>query len=146
MEDHVWCTCLASLAHLSPFSWYNNCACIPKYDKGPIALRNRFYIESTSPSQSHYPRLSTMCNPEEESGARGIGGGNKAIESSRRKNLAWMACANDRCNAIDTRWRNHGHNIQVEGPDPAQHLFHSVSLVVAKWSSCVSEVVPKDRH
>ena len=63
-----------------------------------------------------------MCNSGEEGGARGRGGGNKAINSSRHKNLAWMACANDLCNAVDTRWRNHVHNIVVEGPDPAQPL------------------------
>ena len=63
-----------------------------------------------------------MSNSVEESGARGKGGGNKAIDSSRRKNLAWMACASNRCNAIDNRWGNHVHNILVEGPDPAQPL------------------------
>lgn len=35
-----------------------------------------------------------------------------AIGSSRRKNPTWMACANDRCYAIDTRWRDHMQNMQ----------------------------------
>ena len=43
-----------------------------------------------------------MCNSEEESGTRGGGGGNKAMDFSRRRVLACIACASDRCNATDT--------------------------------------------
>ena len=63
-----------------------------------------------------------MCSSLEESGARGRGGGNKATDSSGRKNLACMACASERYNAIETRWRNHVHNILLDGPDAAQPL------------------------
>ena len=49
-------------------------------------------------------------------------GGNKAVDFSRRKNLAWMACANNCCDAIDTHYRNQVHNMLVEGPDPEHPL------------------------
>ena len=61
-----------------------------------------------------------MCSSVEESGAGDRAGSNKAIDSSRRKNLACTACTSDRCNAIETRWRNHVHNILLDGPDAAQ--------------------------
>ena len=39
---------------------------------------------------------------------RGGGGGNKAMNCSRRKVLARIACASDRCNAIDKYLRLSG--------------------------------------
>ena len=48
--------------------------------------------------------------------------GNKAMDCSGRRVLACIACASDRCNAIDTLWRNHVHNKLIEGPDPAHSL------------------------
>ena len=49
------------------------------------------------------------------------------MDCSRRKALACIACASDRCNAINTLRRNHVHNKLMEGPDPAQSLDASVA-------------------
>ena len=43
-----------------------------------------------------------MWSSEEESGARGSGEGNKAIESSRDKNLARIACAETQLSSFGT--------------------------------------------
>ena len=48
------------------------------------------------------PIVLDICNSEEESVTRGDGGGNKAMDCSRRRVLACIACASDRYNAIDT--------------------------------------------
>ena len=45
------------------------------------------YRKLTTP-KSELNALAKTSNSEEESGARDSGGGNKAIDSSRRKNLA----------------------------------------------------------
>lgn len=52
-------------------------ACTKKYDRGLISI------------------LATMCNTEEENGARARGG-SKPLNTSRREILAWMARATDR--------------------------------------------------
>ena len=49
------------------------------------------------------------------------------MDCSRRRVLAYIACASDHCNAIDTLSRNHVHNKLMEGPDPA----HSLDVNVA---------------
>ena len=67
---------------------------------------------------------------EEESEARGPRRCNKAIESSWRNILAWMACANDRCDEKYTRSKKHVHNMQVSGPNSA----HSLDTKYAKSS------------
>ena len=44
------------------------------------------------------------------------------MDCSRRRALACIACASNRCNAIDTISRNHVHNKLTKGPD------HKLSL------------------
>ena len=60
-------------------------------------LKNDKYV-----SRSYYTQLATICNSEEESGTRGGGGGTTAMDCPRRRVLVCIACASDRCNAIDT--------------------------------------------
>lgn len=57
-----------------------------------------------------------------------VGGGcNKATNFSRRKVLACLVCASDRCHAIDTlRW-NHVNNKRMEGPNLATSLEANVA-------------------
>ena len=50
---------------------------------------------------------SATGSSKEESGARSGGGGNKAMDCSRHRVLACIACAGDHCNAINTLCRNH---------------------------------------
>ena len=52
-------------------------------------------------SRSYGTKLATIRNSAEESGTRGGGGGHKAMDSSRRRVLARIAYASDRCNAIE---------------------------------------------
>ena len=51
------------------------------------------------------------------------------MDCSIRRVLACIACASDRCNAIETLRRNHVHIKLIEGPDPAPsldaHVAHS---------------------
>ena len=49
------------------------------------------------------------------------------MDCSRRRVLACIACASDRCNAIDTLCRNHVHDKLTEGPDPAHSLDANVA-------------------
>ena len=52
----------------------------------------------------------TICNSAKESGTCGGGEGKKAMDCSRHRVLACIACASDRCNEIERiRW-NHVHN------------------------------------
>ena len=69
----------------------------------------------------------TICNSEEESETHGGGGGDEAMDCSRRRVLACIACASDRCNAIDTIRRNHVHNKLMEGLDHAHSLDANVA-------------------
>ena len=41
------------------------------------------------------------------------------MDCSRRRVLECIACASERCNAIDTLCRNHVHNKLTEAPEPA---------------------------
>ena len=49
------------------------------------------------------------------------------MDCSRRSVLACIACASDRCNAIETLSRNHVHNKLIEGPHPAHSLDANVA-------------------
>ena len=49
-----------------------------------------------------------------------VGDVNNAMDCSRRRVLACIACASDHGNAIDTLYGNHVHNKLMEGPDPTQ--------------------------
>ena len=49
------------------------------------------------------------------------------MDCSRRRILACIACASERCNAIDTLCRNHVHNKLTEGPEPAHSLDADVA-------------------
>ena len=49
------------------------------------------------------------------------------MDCSRRRVLACIACASDRCNAINTLCRNHVHNKLIEGPDSAHSLDANVT-------------------
>ena len=49
------------------------------------------------------------------------------MDCSKRRVLACMACASDRCNAIDTLCRNHVHYKLMEGPDLAYSLDANVA-------------------
>ena len=71
--------------------------------------------------------LATISSFEEESGTRGGGGGKKAMYCSRRRVPTCIACASDRCNAIDTLCRNHVHNKLMKGLDPAHSLDANVA-------------------
>ena len=79
-----------------------------KSDGNPISSQERARKETTYPNKRQIcepivlAKLATICNSEEESGTRSGGGGNKAMVCSRRKVLACIACASDRCNAIET--------------------------------------------
>ena len=70
-------------------------------------------------SRLYQTKLVTMRTSEEESGMRVGRGGNKAMDCSRRRVLACLACARDRCNAIDTLSWNHVQKKLVKDPDPA---------------------------
>ena len=50
-----------------------------------------------------------------------------AMDCSRRRVLACIACASDRCNAIHTLSRNHVHNKLMEGPNPPHFLDANVA-------------------
>ena len=54
------------------------------------------------------------------------------MDCSRRRVLACIACASDRCNAIDTLWRNHVHSKLMDGPDPA-HSCRTIKDRVPIW-------------
>ena len=62
-----------------------------------------------------------------EIGTCGGGGGNKAMDCSRRRVLACITFASDRCNAIDTLLRNHVHYKLMEGPSPAHSLDANIA-------------------
>ena len=47
------------------------------------------------------------------------------MDCSRRRVLACIACASERCNAIDTLCRNHVHNKLTEGLGPEHSLCHA---------------------
>ena len=49
------------------------------------------------------------------------------MDCSRRRVLECIACASERCNAIDTLCRNHVHNKLTEGPKPAHSLDADVA-------------------
>ena len=49
------------------------------------------------------------------------------MDCSRRIVLECIACASERCNAIDTLSRNHVHNKLTEGPETAQSLDADVA-------------------
>ena len=49
------------------------------------------------------------------------------MDCSRRRVLTCVACASDHCNACAILWRNHMHNMLIEGPD----LAHSLETNVA---------------
>ena len=49
------------------------------------------------------------------------------MDCSRRRVLACIACASDRCNAIDTLRGNHVQNKLIEGIDPAHSLDADVA-------------------
>ena len=85
-------------------------------------LQNDKYV-----SRSYQTKLATICNSEEENGTRDGGGGNKAMDCSRRRVLASIACASDRFNANDTLQRNHVHDKIKESP----HSAHSLDANVA---------------
>ena len=61
------------------------------------------------------------------------------MDCSRRRVLECIACASERCNAIDTRCRNHVHNKLTEGPEPA----HSLDAVVAHSTKNRSDLPDK---
>ena len=111
--------CLSLQNDGNPIS-LQECAC-----KEIIHPKNEKYV-----SRSYLPKLATISNSEEEGGVRGGGGGNKAIDCSRCRVLVCIACASDRCNAIDTLWRNHVHNKLMTGPEPED----SLDAKVAHWT------------
>ena len=49
------------------------------------------------------------------------------MDCSRRRVLACIACASDRCDAIGTLDRNHVHNMLMEGLDLAHSLDANVN-------------------
>ena len=80
-----------------------------KNDGNPISLQELACAEVTYPKKHDniyepvvLDKTSNNTNSEEESGTRDGGGGNKAMDCSRRGDLACNAYASDRCNAIDT--------------------------------------------
>ena len=89
-----------------------NCILL-KYDVNPIPLHECACKEIAYPKNDKYmcgsyqSKLARRSNSKEESGVRSGGGGNKAMNCSRRRVLACIACASDRCNAIDILSRNH---------------------------------------
>ena len=54
------------------------------------------------------------------------------MDCSRRRVLECIACASERCNAIDTLCRNHVHNKLTEGPEPAHSLDANVVELVCQ--------------
>ena len=60
----------------------------------------------------------TSNNKQKEKSETRYGwGDNKAMDCFRRRILACIACASNRCNAIETLYENHVRNKLVEGPD-----------------------------
>ena len=57
------------------------------------------------------------------------------MDCSRRRVQACIACANDRCNAIDIPTRNHVHNKLIEGLDSAHSLDAKVVHSTKKRSN-----------
>ena len=74
-----------------------------KDDGDPISLQEGAFRGNTHPksvkyvSRSYLAKLATIRNSVEESGARGGGGGNKALDCSWRRVQACIACASNRC-------------------------------------------------
>ena len=104
-----------------------------KNDGNPISLQERACMDLhiLQKRQICEPivldKTSKNMNSEEESGTRGGGGGNKAMDCSTHRVLACIACASDRCNTIDTLLRNNVRNKLLEGPDPAHSLDANVA-------------------
>ena len=51
------------------------------------------------------------------------------MDCSRRRVLECIACASERCKAIDTLYRNHVHNKLMEGPNPAHKVMIRFTLL-----------------
>ena len=85
------------------FSSFFNLNNIQFIHGNPISLQERACKETTNPKsdkyvcRSYYTKLAIKSNSEERGG-----GGNKAMDCSRRRVLVCIAYASDRCNAIDT--------------------------------------------
>ena len=72
-------------------------------------------------NHQRYPNILqtvSLFDSTEESLTSGGGGGNKAIGCYRRKVRAYMACANNPSNAIDSIWWNHVDGKLIKGPKP----------------------------
>ena len=65
-------------------------------------LVKKLHILKTTNTCTDRKKLATLSDYEDESGTRGGGGGDKAMDCYRRRVLACITCASDRCNAIDT--------------------------------------------
>ena len=84
------------------FVYYRKTTGTPSYHKNVLVNKLHILKNDKHVSRSYLTKNATICNSEEESGTRGGGGGNKAMDRSRRKVLVCVARASDRCNAIDT--------------------------------------------
>ena len=118
----------------------------PSHDKNMLIWKLHIPKNDKIVSRSYWTKLATKCNSKEENGPRGGRGGNKAMDCSRHRVLACIACASDRCNAIETlRW-NHGHNKLVEGPDSAHSLDANVAHSTKKHLSLPLDILWNSLH